>query len=325
MDDFNAAYKDEQNKIAASGAWIWLVEIFTAGYTPNPTLRFTNNNAKSAPNQYSTTWPTAGGSQYWSVPLTIDDIKESTSGEFPEYKIKMDEVDLSSDLRKRIIATGGLVGSTMRLMVVHSDHLDLTTPAIDELAEILNCELTAGSVVFTIGIPSLLSRRFPRDRYVPGFCRHKFAGGLCQYVLPGHSLTSTQIAFIEGVEGVAGVRYDRIQVNSGLVVTSLFVFAPGRWQYPNYILTKDTAFTVSGSVSNDGYFLANSYQPVGEDSIRTVVEEDGARPFVAESAGASITIQLGYSMCDHTLEACKNRDNTQNFGGSPGIVGGMYG
>ncbi len=210
MNTLNTAYITEQNKIASSGAWIWLLEIATPNLS---TLRYANNNS-------NITWPT-GSNTYSRISFTMDDISESTSGKFPEYRLLIGDVTTDSTLRTRIKANSGLVGSTVRLLVVHSDHLDVTTPAVDELTEILNCELTAEAVIFTIGIPSLLGRRFPRDRYVPSFCRHKFAGGLCQYVQPARSRLSLQISFVPGVSGVSGIQYNTIQCANGNLIQNV--------------------------------------------------------------------------------------------------------
>ncbi|MCW4050354.1 MAG: hypothetical protein NWE89_11535 [Candidatus Bathyarchaeota archaeon] len=208
MNILEGDYKDEQNKLAAPGAWIWLLEITTTGYSAP--LRFTNNNS-------SLTWPTGSESVYTAIPLTMEDIEANLEGKFPECRLQIGELVLNSTLRTRVRATNGLIGSIIRMLVVHSSHLALTEAAIDESAEVLSCEVSTDVVTFVLGIPSLLNRRFPRDKYVPGFCRHKFTGALCQYV-------------------------------------------------------------------------------------------------------AAI-----YTDCDHTLADCKLRNNTRNYGGSPGIVGGMYG
>ncbi len=320
MNTLDASYITEQNKIASSGAWIWLLEIATPGLT---TLRYANNSS-------NITWP-AGSNTYSRGSFAMDDISESTSGKFPEYRLSIGDVTTDSALRERIKANSGLTGSTIRLMVVHSDHLDVTTPAIDELTEILSCELTAEAIVFTIGIPSLLGRRFPRDRYVPSFCRHKFAGGLCQYAQPAHERQSYEISFVPGVSGVSGTQYNTVQCANGRLISDVF-----RYSLPTgfgstvedvwgWTLMKDTGFTISGSQSNDGFFLANNHHRITQLYARVFMEVDGARPFVAESAGDLITLRLGYSECDHTLEACALRGNTQNYGGSPGIAGGVYG
>jgi len=322
MNILSPEYTEEQNKIASSGAWIWLLGIYTVGQTPD-TLRFTNNNADIV-------FPTVGGNTYLKMPFSMDDIIESTSGKFPEYTLQIGDVDLASTLRTRIKATSGLVGSSVRLMVVHSDHLTLATPAIDEIAEILSCEVTASAVLLSIGFPSMLSRRFPRDRYVPSFCRHKFGGALCRYVQPAYSRTTNNISFEAGdEEGDKDIRYSIIRISSGRLIEDVFSGAPGAYDRSytpsRYRLTNNTGFLVSGSLYNDGWFLANSYHLVNQLWVKVFMEADGARPFVAEPAGKLITIQLGYDGCDHTLEACALRDNTQNYGGSPGIAGGMYG
>ena len=325
METLNAAYITEQNKIASSGAWIWLMEISTTSLS---TLRYTNDNAYTSPTDKSKlniTWPTTGGNKYWSLPFTLDDVDMSTSGKFPSYKVQIGDVSLTGALRTRIQANSGLVGSTMRLMVVHSAHLDVATAAIDELGEILSCDLTADMVTFTIGIPSLLTRRLPRDRYVPSFCRHRFAGALCQYVQPSYQRGTSDISFIAGVAGETGIQYNTIWINSGRLIADVFKNAPGHYKGANWSLDNDTGFTVSGSLYNDGFFLANSYHVVNEQYVRVFMEADKARPFVEEGAGELITIRLGYNGCDHTLEACQLRNNTQNFGGSPGIAGGIYG
>lgn len=319
MESLNSNYIKEQNKIASSGAWIWLLEIATTGLS---TLRYTSDNAVGAPSQLYVTW---NGNNYFSLPFTMDDIMMSTSGEFPIYKLQLDQVDLSGAIRARVKATSGLVGSTVRIMVVHSDHLDITTPAVDELAEVLGCEVTAESVILTIGIPSLLSRRFPRDRYVSGFCRHKFAGGLCQYTQPVSTIVSSKVAFTLGDQTGANPANTIYVADFNLVTLFSTATPTGAAQGANWALSKDTGFTITGSLFNDGFFLADNFYAVRPDLVYVMAEPAGGRPLVAETVLTGVTIQLGYNECDHSLEACELRDNTQNYGGSPGIVGGMYG
>ena len=320
----NANYVTEQNKLSTSGAWIWLLEILTpTGYDD---LYYTNNNAIDPGDGYSTTtWPTVGGHRYWTLPFSMDDVSISTSGKFPEYRLHLNSVVLGSKLREYVQATGGLVGSIVRLMVVHSAHLSLTTPAVDEYAEILDCEVTAGSVIFTVGIPSLLGRRFPRDRYVPSFCRHRFVGALCRYVKPAYApfTTSLPVSFLEPKDGeVVNSIYFTAGVN---IIAELFRNAPGEPQGVNRALTRDTGFTVRGSIYNDGYFIADNNYPVHPNYVYVKMDGSGGRALTVETIATGVTIQLGYDACDHTLVGCRRHDNSQNYGGSPGIVGGVYG
>ena len=465
----NSAYVTEANKISTGGVWLLLLEIATEGYIMP--LRYTSNND-------TVTWLT---NIYTALPFSLDDVSVSTSGAFPEYTLQMGEVDLTGALYTRIKETDGLVGSTVRFMVVHSERLTVTEAAVDEYTEILSCELTAQVVTFKLGMPSLLSRRFPRDRYAPSYCRHKFGGALCQYSRPvGATLTSSQVAF------VAGVDYDTIWVNDGGLLEHIFAYEPGYmgapynliangsfeqytsvetagwyggkhydswetwgststatryvtvekakydthslliqcnatiggvyqtvtvvagqpytfscwvfvrytmgigaygirmrteptpglgytetygdyggWQrltltvipttnqltvwlggqgraffdgmsivkgsgivdYSQRILANDAVFTVSGSASNDGYFIAygGSNYPLYDTYVKVRKGTAFDRTFTTESPGAAVTLQLGHPNCDHTLPACRIRNNSQNFGGSPGIRGGVYG
>jgi len=467
----NSAYVTEANKVSASGVWLWLVEITVAGVLLP--LRYTSNNE-------DVTWLT---NPYTALPFTLDDVSMGTSGAFPEYTLQVGEVDLDSNLYTLIKSTDGLVGSRVRFMVVHSEHLTETEAAVDEYTEILSCELSAQVVTFKLGMPSLLSRRFPRDRYAPGYCRHKFGGALCQYVRPvGATLTSSQVAFVTGV----GLDYDLIWVNDGGLLENIFAYEPGYmvaptnlianggfeayvsgvldgwhggryyygwevwgdtntstryvtvekvkfdtrslmiqctattggvyqtvavvagqaytlscwvfvryttgawaygirmsteptpglgyteaystyggWQrltltvtpttnqltvwlggtgtaffdgvsvvkgtgvvdYSQRTLANDAVFTVSGSVNNDGYFVAYGGVNYPIHDTYVLVRKGAAfdRTFTDEAMGAEVTLQLGHPNCDHTLSACRIRGNSQNFGGSPGIRGGVYG
>ncbi len=335
MNELNSNYITEQNKLATSGAWIWLLEIETptTAYAGNP-LRYTNDNHAISAGVFGRVWPTAGGDTYTTMPFNMDDVEASLDGKFGEFKLYIGDLALSGDLRTRVSATAGLVGSIVRLRVVHSNHLDLTDPAIDESAEVLSCERMLNAVVLTLGIPSLLSRRFPRDRYVPGFCRHKFEGALCQYLTPRlpdgtlHIATSNNVVFTPNLGTVEGYPVNNIYMENANLVNKVFVFAqpPGTLQTLGRLaLSKDTGFIISGSLYNDGFFLAENYYAVNATTVYVKTEDGGGRAFTAETVLTGVTLTLGYSNCDHTLDACKKRDNTQNYGGSPGISGGIYG
>ncbi len=323
MNTLDSEYIEEQNKLASAGAWIWLVEITPSG--GGATIRYTNNTN-------AVTWPSAGGDLFSAIPMTIEDVATTLDGKLPEYKVVIGELVMSSPLRSQISSSGGLTGSMVRLRIVHSDHLDLTTPAIDETAQILNAEVTLKAVTVLIGIPNLTGRRFPKDRYVPGFCRHKFTDSLCRYVIPkdsdgnAYSITSNQIQFNIVSEWAPGApEVNKIVVAGEDLVQSIFRHALplGTAQGANWALAKNTGFTVSGSLSNDGFFLAHSFYAVIPTRVYTAINP--AVDFVEEAVGEEITITLGYNACDYSLNACAKRDNLHQYGGSPGIMGGVYG
>ncbi len=313
-------YIDESNKIASPYAWIWLMEIASPGYsTP---LRFTSNNV-------DTTW---NGNTYTRVPFTFDDVTVSTSGEFPEFKVQVGEVGLSSAFQARYHATGGFIDNTVKLDLVHSDHLALTDPATTVYADILSSDLAAEAVILHIGIPNLLSRRFPRDRYIPAYCRHKFKGALCQYIQPTFTMTSDDVTF-QTIAYTAGHPVDRILIGDQVgginnLVRRIFWRSEPHGSGDRdafWNLFKDTGFTVSGSLYNDGFFLADKFYQVFPTYVLVKTGDESGRDIVPEANSTRVTITLGYNQCDHTLEACRLRDNSQNYGGSPGIAGGIYG
>ena len=308
----NSAYVTEANKVSSAGAWVWLLEIISTGYS---TLRYTNNND-------NVVW---NGNTYTRMPFRFNDVKVSTDGVFPEYKLEIAEVSLTGAILSRVHDTDGLPRSLVRLMLVHSDHLAVTTPAVEEYAEILSVELTTGVIVLNVGIPSLLNRRFPRDRYVPSYCRHMFGGALCQYVQPSYSITSNSVQFVE-LEGYTP-SVNRIVVNDVDLRVELFAHAlpVGGLSGATWALVKDTGFTITGTPSNDGFYLAENYYGVSAHHVYVKKPSESGRAFIEETVTSDVVIQLGYSACNHTLDACKFRDNSQNFGGSPGIAGGVYG
>ena len=326
-------YIAESNEIASPHAWLWLLEITTPDYV-DP-LRYVNNSE-------NVDWPTVG-TTFTRMPFRMDDIHVSTSGAFPEFKLEIEDVDLAGALRTRVAAAGGLVGSTVRFMVVHSDHLandlvPITTAAVDEYADILSCALTNKAVVFTIGTPNLLTRRFPRDRYVPGYCRHRFEGALCQYtkqVFPtGHSRAGETVSYtsVNNVKFETTDYGDDPPVNKITIADTSFSFIsllkyakPLGTETLTLALAKDAGFTISGTQYNDGFFLADDFYAVNSFYVYVVAEIKGAQVFTPETVVTPVTFTLGYTACDHTLEACRLRDNSQNFGGSPGIAGGVYG
>ncbi len=95
--------------------------------------------------------------------------------------------------------------------------------------------------------------------------------------------------------------------------------------FTRYSLNRDTGFVVSGSDSNDGLFIADSYHALSENYVRVSLEGYKGRSFIAEPAGNNVTLSLGFTDCDHSLEDCRQRDNSHRYGGSPGVAGGLYG
>ncbi len=158
----------EKNKLAAAQAWILLFEI-----------TINSNVIRLARAHDKVVWPSAGGNTYWPYPIELDRIAESSRGELPKFKLKVGDVERV--LEPWLQDYAGAVGDSIRLLVVQSEHLDLTDPEVDESFEILETQSDAEWITFTLGLPSPFTKRFPSDRYLPNTCRHAFKGIPCGY------------------------------------------------------------------------------------------------------------------------------------------------
>ena len=156
----------EKNKIAASGAFINLIQLDISGESA---LRFAQNNE-------DVVW---GGNTYSAFPIQIGNVNESLQGRVGTTIIKISNVNRT--LEPYLQAHDGAVGASITLTVVHSDHLTESDPVVEEEFDIIEAQSDEDWVTFTVGSVSPFQRRFPRDRYISSVCRHFFKGVLCLY------------------------------------------------------------------------------------------------------------------------------------------------
>lgn len=158
----------EKNKLSNSGAWLLLLEVIYPGET----------SIRVCLNTENITWD---GETWYGVPFNLDDIEESNEGEVTETSITV------YDIERRIIpyidAYDGGVGATAYIYIVHSNHLDNTTPELDMDFEILDVNINHKSQVkFKLGGENLSNYRSPPDIFLQSHCRYKeFKGSLCGY------------------------------------------------------------------------------------------------------------------------------------------------
>jgi len=160
----------EKNKIASTGAWLILLEINFPGETP----------IRLAYNTEDITWPATGGDVYQAFAFDIDEVKEDGKGGLPTFSIRVSNV--TRILEPYIDASDGGKDASVTLRVVHSDHLDLTTPELEETFDNLGCTVDSHWVTFSLGAENPMRQRSPKDRYLKDHCRYKeFKGPLCGY------------------------------------------------------------------------------------------------------------------------------------------------
>jgi len=183
MRDLSAAAKLEKNKLASDGAWIILLEINLESVD---TIRICRNTENIVWNGH--TWT--------AFSFELDDRTESAMGEIPSITIRVSNV--LRTIEYYLQQGNGGVGAEVIVRVVHSKHLDLTEPELEEHFEVLHTKSDAMWVHFILGAPNPMLGRFPRPRYIPNFCRfaaaRQFKGEGCGYTGPDTTCEGTLAA-----------------------------------------------------------------------------------------------------------------------------------
>lgn len=119
------------------------------------------------------------GTTYHAFPFHREDIDEAAKGSTTALRVLISNVDGS--VQSYLESYAGLVGATVRLMLVHSAHLDLTTPEVDQTYEVMAANCDARWATLDLGAASPMGKRFPRARILTNYCRWKFKGTECGY------------------------------------------------------------------------------------------------------------------------------------------------
>lgn len=159
----------EKNKLASDGAWIILAEINVA---PGLILRLCRNTDDIVWN----------GETWTAFPFELEAPRQSASGEIPNFTIKVSNV--TRTVEGYIEEAGGGVGAVVRLMVVMSDHLELTTPELDEEFSVQSTSYDEEWVSFTLTGAVNLFRRVPLRRFLKNFCPFQYKGPECKSSSP---------------------------------------------------------------------------------------------------------------------------------------------
>lgn len=158
----------EKNKLSSSDPWLLLLEIIYPG----------EDSIRVAWNTEAVTWD---GEVWQPYPFELGDMEETKEAEIPTVSLVI--YDIERRLIPIIDQYGGGIGAEVWVRVVHSAHLDNTTPEFEQNFE--NVEVQIGydfSVKLKLGAENLSNRRSPADRFLKGHCRYKiFKGAECGY------------------------------------------------------------------------------------------------------------------------------------------------
>lgn len=167
MLDLSSAAIIEKNKLSSDGAWIILAEIYVG---PGVILRLCRNTDDIEWN----------GETWVAFPFELEAPRQSGSGEVPNFTVKVSNV--TRTVEGYVEQAGGGVGATVRLMVVMSNHLDITTPELDEEFSVQSTSYDEQWVTFTLTGAVNLFRRVPQRRFLKNFCPFQYKGPECKAV-----------------------------------------------------------------------------------------------------------------------------------------------
>lgn len=156
----------EKNRPDTLNAWLILLEITI---NPQLTLRLVRNTDNII-------W---AGQVWTAFPFELDAPEQNSNGELPVFNIRVSNI--THTVEGYLEQAGGGIGAQVRLMVVMSNHLDLTTPELDEVFSVQSTSYDENWVTFSLTGAVNLFRRIPSRRFFKNFCPYKFKGIECQY------------------------------------------------------------------------------------------------------------------------------------------------
>lgn len=163
MHRLSAAAILEKNKVAATGAWLILLDIVIPEVIDLHLVLNTEN----------ITWRST---EYVAFPFDISERTED-GRELPAVTLKVSNA--SQAIQQYVEQSGGGVGAAVAIRIVHSDHLDNTEPEIEETFICESCHVDAQWVSFTLGTGDPASMRRPERRFLKNFCPYQYKGLEC--------------------------------------------------------------------------------------------------------------------------------------------------
>ncbi len=262
-----------KNMLSVDAPWIVLVELTL----PDTSIIRLARNRENV--EYD-------GENYTAMSMNFAAITQSSDGKLPS--VVMQVANPTRALEPYLHLNDGLTGCAVSLILIY----DPDSPVLaDEWRFVVSHSASTEEwVEIELGALNLYQRRIPRDRYIPGFCRHVFRGAVCQF-------TGGEVG---PLDTIAFTATDTITI-------------PGDQTGD---LAEGQRIAVSGSAENDGEFEIDTVAYSSPNTTVTVIEA-----VETEAAGESITVTV---ICDHQLVTCRANQNSERFGGSPGMDGGVY-
>jgi lambda family phage minor tail protein L len=162
----------EKNQLSSDGVWLLLVEVdLPESPDYNGPLRLVRNNEKI-------TW---NGEVWTAFNFKLGEITEDNKGRPQSVPLQISNI--TQDFQAFVEQYNGLTGRTVTLRVVHSQHLDNTSPELEEIFTVQSTICDSRWITFYLGCEISLQRRFPSRRVLKHFCawRDQYKGIECGY------------------------------------------------------------------------------------------------------------------------------------------------
>lgn len=160
------ALRIEKNKVAATAPWLLLLSVTLPDTS---VVRLVSNNESII----------FGGNTYQPFPFDLDVERTGSDKSVSELSLKVSNVTRA--LQPYLEQYSGLVGSGVRITVVHADNLTEDYASLTLDYEILATSCDEEWVSFTLGQPNLIRKRFPLYTAQPKMCVWKFKSASCGY------------------------------------------------------------------------------------------------------------------------------------------------
>jgi len=287
MRDIPANLIIEKNKLQSKAAWLILLKI-TLNNSEGTELRFVRNFENVDFNDGSG----SGSQTYTAFPFEIEPTKNTSKGQIHTVTLRVSNI--TKLLEPYLEDLDGAIGSTVKITVVNSDRLTEDYSELELSYDVIECYSTAEWVVFTLGAPNPLRQRFPLHKFLALHCSYKYNdvydgdGPRCQYA--GKNIT-----------GITKASNAKIScADHEFAVDDVIKFAE-----------------VGGMTEINGESGTVQNADPDEDGNAFTVDIDTESYSDYTSGG-----KCGYAICNRTLADCRERGNSTNFGGFPGIRSG---
>lgn len=163
------------------GSWMWLCEIVVPTYSAIRRAR----NTKDV---------TYAGDIFLKCNMDVGKQTLFGDGSIPRVVLRISQ-DAGKTIENIINDTEGALDTTVKLIKVNSNFLDVAIPALEADYDMLIASSDSDWVTFTIGIPNLLTQQTPTRTFPSSVCDEAkpafFKGPRCQYVGAETSCTGT--------------------------------------------------------------------------------------------------------------------------------------